>query len=150
MKIEKLAIIIIVLSAVAFCFFGVKWLINPMGMSGPLGIVLSNADAITDAQAVYGGLELGIGMFLLYCAYRQQFRFAGLLAATLTLTGLGFSRLFGIITVLGPITRATTQLLTTDLIGIFVNAIVCTLYARSSSGTSWFFLIDFAFWIVKI
>lgn len=134
MKIEKVAVTFLLLNAAAFGFFGVKWLMNPMAMAGPLGIILSNADAITDAQAIYGGLELGVAVFLVCCAFRQPLRFAGLLAATLVLTGLGLSRLVGILTVSGPITHVTTELLTTDLVGIAINAIVLGLYARSSSN----------------
>jgi hypothetical protein len=131
MKNEKLAVVFLCLNAAAFGFFGVKWLMDPAGMAGPLGIVLSNADALTDAQAVYGGLELGLGLYLAWCALRQPLRFGGLLAATLALAGLGLSRLAGIVAVAGPISHATTQLLATDLVGIAVNAIALVLYARS-------------------
>ena len=134
MKHEKLATAFLLLNATAFGFFGVKWLIDPMAMAGPLGIILSNADAITDAQAIYGGLELGVGVFLVCCAFNQSLRFAGLLAAMLVLSGLGLSRLVGILTVSSPITSATTQLLATDLVGIAINAIVFGLYAKSNSS----------------
>jgi hypothetical protein len=133
MNIQKITLIIIILNAIIFCLFGIKWLIDPIGMSLPLGINLTNPDAITDAQAVYGGLELGFGIFLIYCTIKEQLRFAGILAATLTLMGLGFSRLIGIITVSGTITKVTTELLVTDFFGIIVNTIVLFFYFRSSS-----------------
>lgn len=133
MKIERIAAIILVLNALAFIVFGAQWLLNPIKMSGPLGIVLSNADAITDAQAVYGGLELGLGAFLILCALKQQMRLAGLFAATFSLAGLGLARILGILTVSSPITGATTQLVTTDVIGIAVNTIALIVFARKQN-----------------
>ncbi len=49
-------------------------------MATGLGIHLTNANAITNAQAVYGGLGLGIGLFLAICAARPGLQQAGLLA----------------------------------------------------------------------
>jgi hypothetical protein len=99
-------------------------------MAGPLGIHLGNADAITDAQAVYGGLELGLGAFLAVCAFRPDLRWAGLIAATLTLGGLALARSIGVLMVHTPITGATRQLLATDLGGTVLNAVVLVMAAR--------------------
>jgi hypothetical protein len=122
--------VLLLLNAAAFGFFGVKWLLAPAAMATGLGIHLTNADAITDAQAVYGGLELGVGVFLAICAIRQTFQHAGLLAATLALSGLGLCRGLGILLSSQPVTGATWQLLTTDLLGAVLNAVALIVFSR--------------------
>lgn len=123
MKNSRAHAVILLLNAAAFGFFGLKWLFSPAAMAGPLGILLTNADAVTDAQAVYGGLELGLGIFLAYCASKPAHRQIGLLAATLALGGLGLSRLAGVAMVPGQVTGATLQLLSTDLFGAVLNGV---------------------------
>jgi hypothetical protein len=130
MRNPRLHSVVLLLNAASFCFFGVRWFLTPHVMSQPLGIVLTNADAVTDAQAVYGGLELGVGLFLAYCATRPHLRHVGLLASTLTLTGLGLTRLIGVAMSATPVTGATTQLLATDWLGIVLNSVVCFFGSR--------------------
>ncbi len=109
-------VVVLVLAALGFAVFGVQWLIGPSAMAGPLGIVLTNGDATSDARAVYGGMELGLGLFLGISALSPARRNQGLLAATLVMGGLGSARLFGILVAHG-VSGATMQLLTTDLFG---------------------------------
>lgn len=122
--------ILLLLNAAAFAFFGVKWLLSPETMALGLGIHLTNADAITDAQAVYGGLELGVGVFLGICAVKKPMQHAGLLAATATLSGLALCRGLGIFLAHQHVTGATWQLLATDVTGATLNAIGLLLSAR--------------------
>ena len=51
-KVHKGSAAILLVDAAAFALFGVKWLLSPTTMAAVLGIQLTNADAITDAQAV--------------------------------------------------------------------------------------------------
>ena len=119
------------LGALAFGAFGVQWLLDPVAMANPLGIHLTNSDATSDARAVYGGLELGVGLFLSWCVASADRRTLGLTALALCLFGLGFSRLTGI--VLAPdVTSATWQLLATDLGG----AVLCTVALLVSRSVS--------------
>ena len=130
MKLHKGYATILLLNAAAFGFFGVKWLLTPVAMASGLGIHLTNADAITDAQAVYGGLELGVAVFLAICALRPALKWAGLLAATLTLAGLGTCRGLGILLTPEHVTGATTQLLATDLGGAVLNGVALLFASR--------------------
>lgn len=122
MKKNHVYAVLLLLNAAAFVFFGLKWLLSPEAMASGLGIRLTNADAVTDAQAVYGGLELGVGAFLGICALRQRLQHAGLLAATLALSGLALSRGLGIVLSAQAVTGATWQLLVTDITGSVLNA----------------------------
>lgn len=115
-KSEIFPLVVLVLGAIGFALFGVKWLVNPTGMATPLGIILTNGDATSDARAVYGGMELGLGLFLAYSAIAPARRTQGLAAAAITLAGLGLSRSIGILAA-GAVTSGTYALLATDLIG---------------------------------
>ena len=121
---------LLLLNAAAFVFFGLKWLFSPVVMATGLGIHLTNADAITDAQAVYGGLELGVGVFLVVCALKPAMQFAGLLAATLALSGLALCRGLGIVLATDHVTGATWQLLATDITGSTLNALTLIVASR--------------------
>lgn len=129
------AYVVLILGALAFCAFGVQWLDRPEAMARPLGILLTNADATSDARAVYGGMELGFGLFLAYSAQAVHRRPQGLVAAALTLFGLGASRLTGIAVASGAVSGSTYQLLATDLAG----ALLCTVaffVTRARGGES--------------
>ena len=114
---DRIAIGLLGLGALAFAAFGIQWLIQPRVMAEPLGIALANADATSDARAVYGGLEIGIGVFLAYCALATNRRSIGLVAAMLALFGLGLARLAGILVAPEPVGGGTYQLLAMDLGG---------------------------------
>ncbi|MEO8874818.1 MAG: DUF4345 family protein [Polyangiaceae bacterium] len=113
---DKFATGVLFLGAVGFALFGIQWLANPSGMATPLGITLTNGDATSDARAVYGGMELGLGLFLAYSGLARERRTQGLAAAALCLGGLGTARLFGILAA-GSVSGGTYQLLATDLFG---------------------------------
>ena len=112
------AIVILVLGSLAFAAFGVQWLSNPVAMAQPLGIVLTNGDATSDARAVYGGMELGLALFLAYSCWSPSRRTQGLAAGALTLFGLGTARLIGILLAPGGVSSSTFGLLATDFTGV--------------------------------
>jgi Domain of unknown function (DUF4345) len=126
---------VLVLGALGFSAFGLQWLARPMAMAQPLGIVLTNGDAVSDARAVYGGLELGLGLFLGYSLSAAR-RSQGLAAATLALLGLGLARLTGILLAPDGVSGATFQLLATDLGGTALCAAAFLVSRRTSARTS--------------
>lgn len=79
-----------------------------------------------------GGLELGVGLFLALCAARPALQTAGLLAASLALSGLALTRGAGVLLSATAVTGATWQLLTTDLIGAVLNTTVLLFALRGS------------------
>jgi Domain of unknown function (DUF4345) len=120
-KSEVFPLVMLVLGAIGFALFGVKWLLNPTGMATPLGIVLTNGDATSDARAVYGGMELGFGLFLAYSAIAPARRTQGLAGAAIVLAGLGLSRSVGILAA-DSVTSGTYALLATDVTGTLLCA----------------------------
>lgn len=53
--------------------------------------------ALTEIRAFYGGLQIGIGLFLLWCLRTPSRTFGGLLLVGLAVGGAGLARLFGIL-----------------------------------------------------
>jgi hypothetical protein len=111
------AVAALCLAALGFFAFAAQWLVDPVGMAKALGITLAGGDATSDARAVYGGMEAGLGAFLLFCAVGKTRRTTGLAAAAMTMLGLGLARLFGIAADPAGVTGATHQLLATDFLG---------------------------------
>ena len=58
---------------------------------------LSSAVARTEVRAMYGGLQMAIGMFALLGAFRPKYRDSALVFFVLALTGLALCRLGGMI-----------------------------------------------------
>jgi hypothetical protein len=89
----------VVLKLVGFLFvaLGVWGLLSPVQFASMAEVQLATPTAITDGRAVYGGLELGIGTFLLLCANRQELVRSGLLAVLLIVGGLFVGRAMGLL-----------------------------------------------------
>lgn len=87
---------VLLVTAIVFAGFGLWLLIYPEAVS-TLGVELLNPSARIEIRSFYGGLEIGLGAFLLYCARSPSLELlkAGLLAAGLALGGVSIGRLFG-------------------------------------------------------
>ena len=59
--------------------------------------VLSSAVARTEVRAMYGGLQMAIGVFALLGAFRPRYRDAALVLFVLALTGLSLCRFGGMV-----------------------------------------------------
>ena len=86
---------ILALSAAAFIGIGIAFVVFPEYLLGRVGIDAPHGSPLTDIRAVYGGLDLGIGLFLLYCLIRSEVQL-GLVASAMILWCLVGSRLVGV------------------------------------------------------
>jgi len=84
-------------SAAAFFYFGFGFLLFPTSFCATLDIQLNSPTAITDIRAIYGGFEIGVGIFICFCTRNPLFHRPGLLAVACTVGGFGAGRLFGIV-----------------------------------------------------
>jgi len=107
--------VILGVSALAYVAIGLAFIFVPERIIGYVGIEAAPGSALTDIRAVYGGLDFGIGAFLLHCLLGGKLRM-GLVAATLTLGGLACARILGII-VDGQQDAVTYYLLASEIIG---------------------------------
>ena len=51
---------------------------------------------LTEIRAFYGGLQVGLGCFLVWCARRRERLLSGLLVAGFAVGGIGIARVFGL------------------------------------------------------
>jgi hypothetical protein len=85
--------VVLALCAIGFLAFGLWLLVDPAGALGKIGIEARNATALVELRAFYGGMELGLGLFLLACLLRPEWRQAGLWLVLLANGGAGLARL---------------------------------------------------------
>ena len=57
----------------------------------------ASASGLTDVRAVYGGFQLGLGAFLIWCAREPERASAGLVAMGLALAGVAGMRALGML-----------------------------------------------------
>ena len=89
--------IVLIVMGILWVLFGVLGLISPAVVGGGLGIELPTADAVTDVRAIYGGLQIGIGLYFFYCSRSAELIRPGLIALALIAAGFGVGRSFGIL-----------------------------------------------------
>ena len=77
--------------------FGFAYLMFPVSMAALTGVSVSTPAAITDIRATYGGLQLGVGAFLLWSALAPDRIPSGLLALGLSAGGVASCRLVGLV-----------------------------------------------------
>ena len=82
--------------AASYTILGFTFLYNPSEMARMLGITFVSSGARTDFRAMYGGLEIGFGAFLLICAMRREFVRVGLFASACALVAMATSRSVGL------------------------------------------------------
>lgn len=92
---ERFRIAVLLLAGLGFLAFGVAIVAAPEAVLGSVGISGTTAGLI-ELRAFYGGLELGLGAFLLACAAKPAWREPGLWSVALVNGGIGAARLLGI------------------------------------------------------
>jgi hypothetical protein len=89
------ATVVLALCALGFLAFGL-WLLKDPGALARIGIDSSSKIGQVELRAFYGGMELGLGAFLLLCAFRPEWRTAGLWLVLLANGGAGLARVLAI------------------------------------------------------
>lgn len=78
--------------ALPFLGIGLVFLAAPNALAPQLGLALSGALADHDVRAVYGGLQIGVGLFLLRAGLTARAIAPALEAAALVYAGLAAAR----------------------------------------------------------
>lgn len=89
--------ILLVLLGLMFLGFGVAFLLRPTQMAQMVRIELPEPTARTEIRAFYGGLEIGLAVFLFVCAATGAWVQPGLLAAGLACAGPALGRTVGLV-----------------------------------------------------
>ena len=114
--------IVLALDALVFGAFGALYWVIPEQMAAKVGVTLANTGAIVDVQGLYGGLEVGLALFLAYCARSPDRTRLGLVAGTLALGGIAISRLVAMAH-FGMPESSVAILVGLDLVGAILNAL---------------------------
>ena len=83
-------------TAIGFAGFGIALLIFP-NLIGLVGVKELTNSGLVEIRALYGGLELGIGLFFLLALNRPKWVRATLVAQVCLVGGLALGRIFGLV-----------------------------------------------------
>jgi hypothetical protein len=75
---------------------GFLFIFNPSETAAMIGISFVDLGGRSDFRAMYGGLEVGVGSFLLICALRREFVRIGLFASACALVAMATARAVGL------------------------------------------------------
>jgi uncharacterized protein DUF4345 len=76
--------------------FGVAYFFRSQTMARMVGIELPSVHARADYRAIYGGSQIGLGLFFIWAACHPGWRGAGLAALGLFALGFGIARLLSL------------------------------------------------------
>ncbi len=88
--------ILLAVQALLLAGFGLAYFIRPQEMANLSGMLLMEPAALTDVRAYYGGLQLGLGLYLLLALLRTDLLRAALMLLVLLYASLFFARLGGL------------------------------------------------------
>jgi hypothetical protein len=91
---------------------GSVYLLSPEWIHEAADLAPRSSLALSEVRSTYGGLHVGIALFLIACAFSQGLRRAGLLFCCLAFAGAGLARAAGILEFRPP---GSSQLLTAAL-----------------------------------
>jgi Domain of unknown function (DUF4345) len=98
---NRALVVFFALNGLLWVIWGIICLFTPQAWSGEVipGMAvfdLGEAVARTEVRAMYGGLQIAIGLLALVAIFRPEHRATTLLFYVLALSGLALSRLYGI------------------------------------------------------
>lgn len=85
------------LASLLFLLFGAAFFLWPVGLPANVEIRVPTSTAATDVRAVYGGLQLGVGLFLGWCALDRSRLRVGLLAFAFAIGSMAATRVAGFV-----------------------------------------------------
>jgi hypothetical protein len=92
----RLPTTVLFLAALGFLGFGAWLLVDPAGGLAGVDIGATSPAGLVERRAFYGGLEVGLGLFLLACATRPAWHAPGLWLVLLGNLFIGLARVYGI------------------------------------------------------
>lgn len=88
--------ILLIAVGLAFTPYGLLCLVDPELPAGYAGMALPDASARTEVAAMYGGLQIGLGLLFIALALRKQTVTIGLAVLMSVMGSLALGRLYGL------------------------------------------------------
>jgi hypothetical protein len=88
--------VVLIIQALALIGLGLAYFVRPMEMTNLSGMLLMAPAAITDVRAYYGGLQIGLGVYLLMALSRVDQARAALTLLVLLYSALALARIGGL------------------------------------------------------
>jgi hypothetical protein len=88
---------VLVVAGLMYLGFGVAFVAAPAELGGWVHLGVDHPVARTEVRAFYGGLEIGLAVFLLLCAARREWAAPGLLATALAFGCTAAARVVGMV-----------------------------------------------------
>jgi len=88
--------VVLALSGAFVLLAGVACVVDPASFSQQAGLS-ATPSALTEIRAFYGGLQVGVGCFLIWCVRQRTLTFAGLLLVAFAVGGAGVARALGML-----------------------------------------------------
>jgi hypothetical protein len=94
---SKIVTLYLVVVGLIFFSFGMAYFIFPVTMIEFSGMKIPTATAKADTWAIYAGIQIGFGLFLLACSKKLELSEAGLLAIAFVFGGVAIGRTLGML-----------------------------------------------------
>ena len=88
---------VLIAAGLMYLAFGVAFVIAPAKLGGWVHLGVAHPVARTELRAFYGGLEIGLAVFLLLCVRRPGWVAPGLLASALAFGCTAAARIVGMV-----------------------------------------------------
>jgi hypothetical protein len=93
----KTSKIILLLGSLVYLGFGLLFFINPDAITDMDGIVLPTRSSANHIRTVFGGMEVGLGLLLIYFLMRMERIIYGLIVLSGSIGTASIARLYGIV-----------------------------------------------------
>ena len=115
-------------SALVLIAYGFMSLIAPTLPAGLAGLVISNGDGFAEIGAMYGGLQIGLGLYCLLAVLRPEYYRAGLVLLVTVIGSVALARSLGALITADTLTTYTWGALLYE----YTTAIIATVALRKS------------------
>ncbi len=123
--ISKWTKIIALFESLVFLLLGIYFLFFQKNFNSVMGITFNNVNGLADYKAIYGGLHLGIGVFMIINLLRRDYLVVIFLMFT-TACGLALARSVSVIQDYAP-TTLMLFLLGVEILTILINGLLLIL-----------------------
>lgn len=94
---QNIVQIYLIFIGILFISFGFSYLFFPAEMIALSGMEIPTATAKADVWAIYTGIQIGFGLYLLLCSRNLELYKAGLLSIVFILGGVAIGRTLGVL-----------------------------------------------------